>query len=165
MSVFSSIHATFLATTQAKLTVRRDVLVVGQPVCFRYRSQVLDEPALADIAESCSTNADQPFGRRNGQKDHERGLGFQHNLAPFFGDREDGNLLRGDCHSILIRDSKPTLVSCHDCSGDTVVVSHSTLIDNKHAVSKTDYVVNIPHFTKKKKKKKKKMYKVKIIIY
>jgi hypothetical protein len=29
MSVLSSMRATFLATTQAKLTVRRDVLVVG----------------------------------------------------------------------------------------------------------------------------------------
>lgn len=140
MSVLSSIHATFLATT-----------------CFRYRSQVFDGPALADIAESRSTNAGQLFDQeeqvkpRTVKRDHERGLGFQHNLAPFFGDnREDGNLLRGECHSILIRDRKPILVSCHDSSDDPLVVSHSTLIENKHAVSKTDYVVNIPHFTKKK---------------
>lgn len=71
-------------------------------------------------------------------------------MAPFFGDREGGNLLRGDYDSILIRDSKPTLVFFHVFSDDALVVSHNTLIDNKHAVSKTDYVVNILHFTKKK---------------
>ena len=95
---------------------------MGQPVCFRYRSQFFDGTALADIPESRSTNAGQPFGpeeqvkRLTVKKNHERGLGLQHDLTPFFGDREDGNLLRDDCHLILIRDSKLTLVSCHDSS-------------------------------------------------
>lgn len=132
---------------------------MGQPVCFRYRSQVIDGPAVADITESRGTNAGQPFGPEEQveplavKRDHERGLGFQPEMAPFFGRREDGKLLRGDCHSILIHDSKPSLVSCHDSSADTLVVSRSTLIDNKHTVSKSDYIVIIPHFPKKKKKR------------
>ena len=133
MSAPSSIDATLLATTEASLTEPARCRSRGSTDLLRYRSQVFGGPALAHIAESRGSNAGQPFGFEEQVKPLtvkrvcECGLGFQPDLAPFFGHREDGNLLRGDCHSVLIRDSKLILVSCRDSSDAALVVSRSTL--------------------------------------
>ena len=64
MSVPSSIHATFLATTRASLTVPARCLSRGSTCLLplSFASFRLGGPAPTDVAESRGTNAGQPFG-------------------------------------------------------------------------------------------------------